>query len=134
MKTLTKSLCYALLISAVTFTTTVSASASGPKKPHRIAAYQVGAYGSLDGTKLNVAIDKEQGGRVDVSLKNEKGTLLFHQTLKNSDEKFRAKLDVSELAAGTYQLEVSNGKETTVRNLTIVDQKPTEVVRTISLL
>ena len=112
----------------------MSASAGVPKQPHQAVAYQVGVYGSVDGTKLNVAVDKQPGGRVEVALKDAKGRILFYQLMTKAEEKYRAKLDVSGLAAGQYQLEVSKGPETTVRSLTIQTQEPTVAQRTIALL
>lgn len=134
MKTNTNSLLFALMFSAFTVASTVSVSAGVPKQPHRAAAYQVGVYSSLDGTKLNVAIDKQQGGWVDVKLKDAKGTVLFRQVIRKVDVAYRCKLNVSELAIGDYQLEVSNGQETTVRTVSISAMAPASPARTIALL
>ncbi|MBC8155513.1 MAG: hypothetical protein H7Z72_21710 [Bacteroidetes bacterium] len=134
MKTLTNSLLFALMLSAFTVSSTVSASAGVPKQPHRAAAYQIGVYGSLDGTKLNIAVDKQRGGWVDVVLKDDKGVVLFRQLIRKADVTYRGKLDVSALTVGDYHLEVSNGQETTVRTLSITTPAPALPARTIALL
>lgn len=134
MKTLATSFFFALAFGAITFASSLSASAGLPKQPRRAVAYQVGIYGSADGTRLNVAVDKQSGGRVEVVLRDAKGDILFHQSLRSADSAYRGKLDVSSLTTGQYQLEVSNGQETTVRLLTILTQEPAAAARTIALL
>lgn len=134
MKTLANSLFFALTFSAFTIVSTESASAGIPKQPHRAVAYQIGVYGSPDGMKLHVAVDKQVGGRVSIVLKDAKGDVLFRQSMRNVDSTYRGKLDVSTLLTGEYQLEISNGQQTTVRPLSIKTQVPTAATRTIALL
>lgn len=133
MKTLAHNLLIALSFSAVTAFTTVNASA-GPKQPQRPVTYQTSIYGSADGTKLNVAIDKQTGGRVDIRLVDSKGNVLFQQVIHSNQSTYRGRLVVSDLPAGTYQLEISNGVDTTVRTVQIAAITPVTEVRTIALL
>ncbi len=134
MKTLAHTLLIALSFSAITAFTSMDASAGVPKQPQRPAAYQVGVYGSIDGSKLNVAVNKQVGGRVDIRLVDAKGNVLFHQGISRNEDKYRGKLVISDLPAGTYQLEVSNGIDTTVRTVQISTIVPASEVRTIALL
>ena len=134
MKTLAHNLLIALSFSAVTAFTSVQASAGVPKQPQHPAAYQTSIYGSADGTKLNVAVDKQTGGRVSVRLVDTKGAVLFEHAISNSQEKYRGRLVIGDLPSGMYQLEISNGAETTIRTVQISTVVPVSETRSIALL
>lgn len=135
MKTFIKSLVIAVLFGAVS-STTLSAQTldRAPKESASAATYEVGTYSSNDGTKLNVAVDKQAGSRVDIRLKDATGKVLFMELLGKKEEKYRAVLNISDLENGSYQLVISNGVSTVVRTVTVLTKNATESVRTVALL
>ncbi|GAB3498094.1 hypothetical protein GCM10027341_19160 [Spirosoma knui] len=131
MKTYIKSLFVALTIGAVT-----SANAfSDPNpitRPTAAASYKTGIYTSNTG-KLNIALDKQKGGTVDISLKNAEGKVLYNKHLGKNESTCRTRLNLDELEDGVYYVEISNGVETTRQSVTIATKKPSTPERTIAM-
>jgi Secretion system C-terminal sorting domain/Bacterial pre-peptidase C-terminal domain len=117
MKSLIKPLLIALTVSLVTLSSSFAIAKPGDRRIAPVA-YKTGIYTTAEG-KLNIAIDKETGGSVDIRLTNTKGLLLFAQRLGKNEKGSRMRLDVNQLQDGTYQVEITNGVETTTHNLTL---------------
>ena len=128
MKTLIKSLLIAFTLTAVTF----SASLADPNQPKKATAFQSSMYTNVEG-KLQIAVKKETGGSVEVRLTNSAGKAFFVQQLGKRQEAARLSLDVSALPDGVYQVEISNGVETTTRELTLATQQPATVSRFVAV-
>ena len=131
MKTLINTFALALALSTATFAKPVEIKA--PTRPTAPATYQVGMFPSVDGTRLNVIIDKASGGHVDIRLKEADGTVLYSQHVGKKEATLRVKLNVSELPDGDYLVEVTNGVETITKNVTLSTKTPVEPVRTVSM-
>ncbi len=125
MKTLIKPLLLALSLSFIT----VSFSEAKPGHPAG-ATFKTGIYPTVTG-KLQIALDKQAGGPVDIHLKNSAGELLYSQHLGKKEAAFRTRLNVDELPDGDYVLTVSNGVETTRQTLTLKTKQTTLVNRII---
>lgn len=125
MKTLISPLLLALSLSFAT----VSISEAKPGRP-AVASFKTGIYTTLTG-KLNIALDKQAGGPVDIQLKNSTGGLLYSQHLGKKEAQFRTRLNVDDLADGDYQLEITNGVETTRQTVTLKTKQPTALNRII---
>ena len=121
MKTLIKPLFVAL---SFAFATVVAspADANPIGRPAAVATYKSAIYTTAAG-KLNIALDKQTGGSVDIRLKNADGTVLFSQHLGKNDQKYRTRLNLNELPDGQYQLEMTNGLETTHQTITLSTPK-----------
>ncbi|MGA0560359.1 hypothetical protein ACO2Q8_27090 [Larkinella sp. VNQ87] len=109
----------------VVFTLTlacVSVSQADPHKPigrpKKVAAFQSGIYTTAEG-KLQIALDKENGGTVLVQLTDEAGNELFAQKFHKRRQVVRLRLDVRDLPDGVYQVVISNGQESTVQTFAI---------------
>jgi uncharacterized membrane protein YkoI len=58
-----------------------------------VAAYKTGIYTTIEG-KLNIALDKETGGAVDIRLKKADGKVLYSEHLgKNEKTAYRVRLN-----------------------------------------
>lgn len=130
MKTLVNTLlvAFTLVSSAATFST--AKPIVRPAK--QAAAYEVGIYTAVDG-KLRLALDKQKGGRVTVSMRNGQGNKLFTQYVGKGETKSRFCFDVNELPDGVYTVEISNGVQTTTHELTIATPKAQTPSRQIAL-
>ncbi|QIP16379.1 hypothetical protein G8759_28925 [Spirosoma aureum] len=133
MRTFTISLLVALVVSFSAFASPIP-QAKQRTRPTELAHYKVGAYVSMDQTKLRVNVDKQLGGQVSVQLNDLKGNLLFERLMNQTDTTMRLNIDLTELADGDYQLKVSNGLEIIVRDLTISTPKTIPAVRTLTPL
>lgn len=102
--------------------------------PTRLAHFEMGAYLAKEGTKLNVNVDKQLGGQVEVQLKDAGGNLIFQKMMSALDTKARLRLDLSELSDGDYVLKVTNGLEMIVRDIKIATKNPAPTTRSLTIL
>jgi hypothetical protein len=131
MKTLIKSLALALSLAAVTSSVTFAEINPGGNTKV-VATYKTGIYMTKDG-KLNIALDKGKGGTVSINLKGADGRLLYSRHLGKNDQIYRTRLNLNQLEDGVYQVEITNGVETTTQSVTISTQQPTMPDRLISI-
>lgn len=131
MKTLIKSLALALSLGFVTSAATFADTNPGGR-PTSAASYKTGIYTTIEG-KLNVALDKETGGAVDIRLKNTEGKVLYAQHLGKNETGCRVKLNLDDLQDGIYQLEITNGVETTTQSVTLSTNNPTTPNRIVAV-
>ncbi|GAB3943323.1 hypothetical protein GCM10028805_09390 [Spirosoma harenae] len=131
MKTLVKTFALALSLGLVTTAATFAETNPG-SRPAAVASFKTGIYTTTSG-KLNVALDKEKGGTVDIVLKSPSGKILFSEHLTKKEENYRTQLNLSELTDGVYKLEVTNGVETTTQTVTLSTQQPSSPNRVISV-
>ncbi|GAB2594389.1 T9SS type A sorting domain-containing protein [Spirosoma areae] len=131
MKTFIKPLLVAVSVSLISLSTSV-ADNNPIGRPAAVASYKTGLYTTAEG-KLNIALDKETGGSVVVQLKSSNGRVLYFQRIGKNQTVSRIRLDVSALADGVYQVEISNGVETTTHALTLATHQPSLSIRQIAL-
>lgn len=131
MKTLIKSLAFALSLGLLTSVASFS-EAKPIGRPTAAAAYKSSIY-TTQGDKLTIALDKQTGGAVDIRLKNTDGTLLYSQHVGKNESQYRTRWNLSELPDGVYQVEITNGVETTTHQITISTQQPTTPNRLVAL-
>ena len=125
MKTLIKPLLLVLSLSFVA----ASFSEAKPGRPE-VATFKTGIYSSVNG-KLNIALDKQAGGSVDIMLTNSGGSLLYSQHLSKKETSFRTRLNLDELTDGDYVLMITNGVETTRQTITLKTNQPAALNRII---
>lgn len=102
--------------------------------PTAKASFQTGIYSSVDGTRLNVNVNKVKGSKVTILLKNTKGDLLEFQRLGKNEEQLRTRFDLRALQDGTYQVEITDGKTKQVQEVRLQSNTPAnELHREISL-
>lgn len=125
MKTLIKPLLLALSLSFV-------ATSFSEAKPGRPAAapFKTGIYTSING-RLNIALDKQAGGPVDIQFKRSSGELLYSQHLGKKEAAFRTRLNLEDLPDGDYVLSITNGTETTRQTVTLKTKQPTVANRIV---
>lgn len=121
MKTIFNTLLVALTLTAASFNTVQA----DPNRPKKAAAFQTGIYTTTEG-KLQVAVQKEATSPVLVHLVNAKGEHVFSQRMSKRQEAIRLRLDMRDLPDGVYQLVISNGVETTTKEVTLTT-KPSAV-------
>ena len=125
MKTLIKPLFLALSLSVVA----VSISEAKPVRPAAVS-FKTGIYSSAN-SKLNIALDKQTGGSVEIQFKNSAGERLYTQRLGKKETTYRTRLNLEDLADGEYVLEITNGVETTRQTITLKTQQPTVASRIV---
>ena len=126
MKTLIKSLLVAFTLTAVTFSASVADTNKPAGKPKPAVAFKSSMYKTTAG-KIQIALQKETGGTVFVRLTNSAGKEFFVKEFGKRQEAARVRLDVSALPDGVYQVALTNGVETTTRELTLATTPVTQV-------
>ncbi|GAB3279518.1 hypothetical protein GCM10027347_54290 [Larkinella harenae] len=128
MKALISTLLVAFALTAASF----NAVNANPKEPKKAAAFQTGIYTTTEG-KLQVAVQKETTSPVLVQLRNAKGEPVFAQRIGKNQGAVRYRLDMSNLPDGVYHLAVSNGVETTTKEITLETQQPVIAARQVAV-
>lgn len=128
MKALINTLLVALTLTAAS----LNVANADTNKPKKAAAFQTGIYTTLDG-KLQVAVQKETTSPVVVNLLDEKGNTVFSQQIGKRQEAVRLRMDVSNLPDGVYQVAISNGVETTTKEVTLSTKQPVAAPRLVAV-
>ncbi|GAB3900409.1 T9SS type A sorting domain-containing protein [Spirosoma agri] len=131
MKTLFNSLLVAFTVSLVTVSASFAETNPG-KQTAPAATYKTGIYTNRAGN-LNIALDKETKGSVSIKLKNTAGKVLFDQYLGKNEKSTRISLNMNELPDGTYQLEISNGVDTSTQTVTLATKLPSSPSRLVAI-
>jgi hypothetical protein len=131
MKTFFKPLLLSFTLSLVTLSATLADSNPGHRTA-TAATFKTGIYGTVEG-KLQIALEKETGGAVDIKLKNRDGRVFFSQHLGKKEKAARLRLNLSELPDGEYQLEVTNGVDVTTHNVQLSTKQPSVPNRLVAI-
>lgn len=112
MKTQIKPIFAALLLGTATFIN----AATLPGKP-TLKPFATGIYKSIGKATLNVNIDKLKGAKVDISLMDSKGTVVFEDVMRKNERYYRTKINMDALEKGTYLLELNDGTNKEVKRV-----------------
>lgn len=88
----------------------------------------------LSSSQIRIAVQKATEKPVVVLLKNEKKDVIFCKTLRKHESTFAVKLDVSELADGTYELEVKSKEGSIYKQFTLTSPVREQASRLVSIL
>jgi hypothetical protein len=128
MKTIVKTFAIAAL-SALSLVAT--AKTIGPTKTK---TFEVGMFQSTNTMKMNVLIEKTEGQKMTILLKNEGGEIIHREVVEKNAANYAGKFDLSQLADGKYTFEFSSGKETVTKVVNLsTNTKPVELNRNIAL-
>ena len=122
---------FTTLLIALTLTSFNTAQAD-TNKPKKAAAFQTGIHTTAEG-KLQVAVQKETTSAVLVRLLDEKGNAVFSQQISKRQDAVRLRLDISNLPDGVYQVAISNGVETTTKEVTLSTKQPVAAPRLVAV-
>ena len=131
MKTLFKPLLLSFTLSLVTLSATLADSNPG-NRTSTAATFKTGIYTTAEG-KLQISLEKETGGAVDIKLKNADGKVFFTQHLSKKERAVRLRLNLSELPDGEYKLEVTNGVDVTTHSVQLSTKQPSAPSRLVAI-
>lgn len=118
MKTIIKTLFVAVTLVATSF---ANINANNPSKT---SSFEVGIYQTVNTLKLNLMIEKQVGNRLEITIKNDKGEILYTETIAKNDAKYHGKFDFSQLGDGQYSVEIANGKDKIIKNINLSTNTP----------
>lgn len=87
--------------------------------------FDVGMYRVVNTMKINVMIAKEQGNWVEIRLKNADNETIYVEVVNRKTKQFAKKFDLEGLEDGKYRFEITNGKETIVKEINLQTNAPT---------
>ena len=131
MKALINPLVIAFALTIATFSASFANTNPG-KRPATMASYKTGMYTTAEG-KLQIALDKDATGAVDIQLVNAEGKVLFAQQIAKKETVARLRLTMSDLPDGAYQVRVSNGVEVTTHSVTLATPQPSAPSRLVAI-
>ena len=131
MKTLLKPLLLSFTLSLVTLSATLADRNPG-NRTSTAATFKTGIYTTAEG-KLQIGLEKETGGAVDIKLKNADGKVFFTQHLSKKERAVRLRLNLSELPDGEYKLEVTNGVDVTTHSVQLSTKQPSAPSRLVAI-
>ncbi|MFD2572328.1 T9SS type A sorting domain-containing protein [Spirosoma soli] len=132
MKTLIKPLLIAFAFVLINFSAAQAETTKPIGRPSSAVAYQSGIYTTVEG-KVQIGLAKQAGGMVEIRLTNAAGKVLFTQQVGKNQTAARIRLDVSALPDGAYQLEITNGVDSTRHAITLATPQPSEQSRLVAL-
>ncbi|WP_460973314.1 hypothetical protein [Spirosoma migulaei] len=122
MKTTTQLIMNALLLSLLLVAPALNAQPATNEPEDSLSkqsSFEVGMFMESNWT-INLMLAVHQPKRVLVTLKNDKGALLFRDYLKKIPANYRLKFRFSESDSGVYQFEISDDQQTIVRRVEVV--------------
>jgi hypothetical protein len=122
MKTRINSLVIAFSLTIAAFSASFADTNPGGRSA-QVASYKTGMYTTAEG-KLQIAVDKEATGAVDIQFVNAQGKVLFAQRMTRKEKMARIRLTVSDLPDGSYQVRVTNNVEVTTHSVALSTQQP----------
>lgn len=129
MKTFIKSIACALALTTTAAFAHPTEEKTSNNRPE--ATFESSAFVTAD-ANVRVAIKKNGSQKVYLTLKNKEGQVLFAETIGKKSMTYAAKINVSDLNDGTYQLEITSGQNRVVKQLNLSSKK-VEVQRQVTV-
>ncbi|MCF2498680.1 hypothetical protein [Dyadobacter chenhuakuii] len=118
MKTTIKTFAFALALIASSF-----AANAEDKETKKASTFGTGIYPTKSG-KINVLVNKaNNNANTVILLKNEAGIVVYRETVSKDNQKFGRTLNMDQMDAGKYELDVISGKEIQSKSFELSEQK-----------
>jgi flagellar hook assembly protein FlgD len=104
------------IIVAFAFVTSFAFTANAEEKETRkTSSLNTGVYVNKEG-KINVLVDQPNNtANTTLLIRNETGQVVYREVIEKGNQKFGRVLNVDELSAGSYQIEVSSKNNSQVK-------------------
>ncbi|MCE6989287.1 T9SS type A sorting domain-containing protein [Dyadobacter sp. CY323] len=125
MKTSLKSIALAVAFSAIF----AFNSFADDKEGKKTASFGTGVFASKSG-KIHINVDKYSNENTAVIVTDQSGKLMYREVLGKGVTKLRTALNVSDLPAGSYRIEITSKSGKEVKSFSVTDKV---AQRTISI-
>ena len=117
------------IIVAFAFVTSIAFTANAEEKETRkTALLNTGVYINKEG-KINVLVDKSSNtSNTTLLIRNETGQIVYREVVEKGQQKFGRVLNVEELSAGTYQIEVSSKNISQVKTFQLSEPQTERII------
>ncbi|MFC5409306.1 hypothetical protein ACFPMF_08320 [Larkinella bovis] len=131
MKITTQQIVSTILVSLFLTAATPRVQATDTETGNAAAqSFEVGMYVGIS-KKLNLAVLVRGTKPVMISLKDSNNRELFRTLRKRSETSHRLRFNFENSVSGVYHIEVSDGQQTVVREVEVVETAPVEAQRYI---
>jgi hypothetical protein len=118
MKTTIKTFAFALAFIASTF-----AANAEDKETKKASSFGTGIYPTKTG-KINVLVDKSNNdANTVILLKDQAGIVVYRETISKDNQKFGRTLNMDQMDAGKYELNIISGNEIQSKSFEVSEQK-----------
>ena len=134
MKTIAQLIRNTLLMSLLLTTSDLRAQVTSISQDDSVkkqTSFEVGMFIEARG-KLNLMLATHQPKRVSITLRDANKTVLYIIHLKKTPLTYRQKFDFEGSPSGIYQLEISDGQQTLIRQVEVVDMPAIDAQRYIT--
>ena len=90
----------------------------------RTPGFASSVYTSINTQQLHVAVEKQEGKKVQIKLVNEAGEVLAEEVVGKKKNSYRARFIVNQLSDGNYKLLITDGNTTESRSLNLTTTAP----------
>lgn len=117
------------IIAAFAFVTSFAFTANAEEKETRkTALLNTGVYVNKEG-KINVLVDKSSNtSNTTLLIKDERGQIVYREVIEKGHQKFGRVLNVDELSAGTYQIEVNSKNISQVKTFQLSEPQTERII------
>jgi outer membrane lipoprotein-sorting protein len=117
-----------LIVAFALVTTFAFTANAGVKDTKKASTIQTGVYINKDG-KINLSVDNlDTRSNTTILVKNESGNVVYKEVVERGNAKFGRILNVEELAAGTYEIEVSSNNDTLIKSFQVSQPQAERIV------
>ncbi|CAN5543264.1 hypothetical protein BH23BAC1_BH23BAC1_45770 [soil metagenome] len=93
------------------------ASSNVTTNPESEDSLQAQVYIRSDSMKIDVFVEPTENANLIIRIIDSKGRTIARESVKNNDEQYGVRFDVSGLKDGNYQVEIRNGSSILVENV-----------------
>lgn len=121
MKNLMKSI---VIVGCLLFLSTASYAVESKNqcKNNSCQNFQISMYRVQNSLTMKLMMEKTKGERVLVRLKNSQGQIVYQESIAKSATKLGRDLNFSDSEDGKYSLEISDGREVIVKDISLTTQ------------
>lgn len=106
-----------------------------PAQHHAFPELAVGMYHVVGTTKMRLMMEKPQGLKAVVKVKDQQGKVLQERMVGKKESKVSVKIDFSQVSDGNYRVEVSCGTDRIIKDIqlftnVVVETPPRTLVAT----
>lgn len=131
MKTIARQMVNTLLISLLLAIPDVKAQTPNPDLADSLikkSSFAISTFMDAH-RRINLMVATYRPNRVSIILKNAKNATLYREHLRKANTSYRRRFDFEGIESGVYQLEISDGQQTVVRRVEVVDMSAIEAQR-----
>jgi len=98
------------------------------KETKKASSFGTGVYINKGG-KINVLVDKtDNSAATTILVRNENGDVVYREIVAKGNQKFGRQLNVTDLEAGKYEIDVTSKNETQTKAFQLSEQKTERVL------